>query len=113
MRFNKPEPFVNAPRYSCEQVGCIFIACLVSDIYGSPHRFSERSKRIGKSRHMRWPFEYLGWIGRELRFGLYDLNRPVSNAAKLSHAFRDRIYMVFDFLPELVEQLMQGDEAGP
>src|ERR1700751_2300092 len=113
MRFDKPQRFVDASRYSCKQVSSILIACLVSDIYGSPHSFSERRKRIRKSRHVRCPFEYLGRIGWELRFVLYHLNRPVSNAAKLGHPFRDRIYMVFDFLRELVEQLMQGNKAGP
>src|SRR6516164_8518190 len=111
MRFNKPQCFVGAPRYFCKEVGCIFIACLVGDIYCSPHGFSERSKRIRKRGYVRSPLEYIGRIGRELRFVLYDLNRPVSNAAKLSHAFSNRIYMVFDFLRKLVEQLMQGDKA--
>src|SRR6266540_2384671 len=113
MRFDEPEPLVDAARNLREEVRRAPIAESVGIVDRAADARRERRKRRRKRFRMPAALGDAERILLQIRSARHDPRRPLRDTPELNRALGDQIHVLGDRRMNLVEELVERDEVRP
>ena len=111
MRFDEPEPLVDAARHFGEDVHAVRILEVIELVDRLARLSAELREHVGQRAHVLVARRDHERILTERRPLADDAHRALGNAAELHDTLGDEVDVLLDRLVDLVEQLVQPDEV--